>query len=113
MKGRESPVSLFDCSYLLLRTVLNQRKQEEDVKIITAEGKKSHISAGMSTFSSNLSICTILQHKKKIVYKRKFISTSMTLLFSYSRFTPPSSEDGNKEVPFVCLFVAVLTIKKR
>ena len=54
MKGRESPVSLFDCSYLLLRTVLNQRKQEEDVKIITAEGKKSHISAGMSTFSSNL-----------------------------------------------------------
>ena len=37
----------------------------------------------------------------------------MTLLFSCSRFTPPSSEDGNKKVPFVCLFVAVLTIRKK
>ena len=112
---RESPVSLFDCSYLLLRTVLNQRKQEEDVKIISAEGKKSHISAGRSTFSSNL--CTFARscsRRKKCFLKklRKKIHTYifMTLLFSCSLFTPPSSEDGNKKVPFVCLFVAVLTI---
>ena len=115
---RESPVSLFDCSYLLLRTVLNQRKQEEDVKIITAEGKKSHISAGMSTFSSNLCPFARSCSRRKNCFLeklRKKIHTyiSMTLLFSCSRFTSPSSEDGNKKVPFVCLFVAVLTTRKK
>ena len=74
----------------------------------------------MSTFSSPLvPICTILlaaEEKKCFPKKlRKKIHTyiSMTLLFSCSRFTSPSSEDGNKKVPFVCLFVAVLTIRKK
>ena len=108
---RESPVSLFDCSYLLLRTVLNQRKQEEDVKIITAEGKKSHISAGMSTFSSNL--CpfapSCLQQKKKNVFLnncvKKFTPTYLWRYYFLVHASPHLDQKmGIKKSPLsVCL----------
>ena len=72
---------------LLLRTVLNQRKQEEDVKIITAEGKKSHISAGMSTFSSNLCpFAPSCSRRKKLPALIKLFKDVVTHVFCSENF---------------------------
>ena len=105
---------------LLLRTVLNQRKQEEDVKIINSRRKKvSYICWDVNLLFQLVPICTILlaaEEKKcfpKKLREKNHTYIFMTILFSCSRFTSPWSEDGNKKVPFVCLFVAVLTTRKK